>query len=75
MPKESSPGYEEYGKTSRLSKRMEFKQLKVREIKNYMYELYAEELFKVTDMEELVKNEIENKAIVVIDEIDKLVKS
>lgn len=40
-----------------------------------MYEIYAEDLFKIIDVEEFVKNEIENKAIVVIDEIDKLVRS
>lgn len=39
-----------------------------------MYEIYAEQLFKVIDIEEFVKSEIENKGIVVIDEIDKLVR-
>jgi len=54
---------------------MSFTHLKVKEIRNYMYEIYAEELFKVIDIEEFVKNEIENKGIVVIDEIDKLVRA
>jgi ATP-dependent HslUV protease ATP-binding subunit HslU len=40
-----------------------------------MYEVYAEELFKIIDVEEFVKSEIENKGIVVIDEIDKLVRA
>ena len=40
-----------------------------------MYEVYAEQLFKVIDIEEFVKTEIENKGIVVIDEIDKLVRA
>mgnify|MGYP003945009687 FL=1 len=40
-----------------------------------MYEMYAEELFKIIDIDEFVKSEIENKGIVVIDEIDKLVRS
>jgi len=40
-----------------------------------MYEIYAEELFKIIDVEEFVKSEIENKAIVIIDEIDKLVRA
>ena len=40
-----------------------------------MYEIYAEELFKVIDIDEFVKSEIENKGIVVIDEIDKLVRA
>jgi ATP-dependent HslUV protease ATP-binding subunit HslU len=54
---------------------MSFSHLKVKEIRNYMYEMYAEQLFKVIDIEEFVKSEIENKGIVVIDEIDKLVRS
>lgn len=40
-----------------------------------MYEIYAEELFRIIDIDEFVKSEIENKGIVVIDEIDKLVRS
>ena len=40
-----------------------------------MYEIYAEELFKVINIDEFVKSEIENKGIVVIDEIDKLVRA
>lgn len=40
-----------------------------------MYEVYTDELFSMIDMEEFVKNEIENKGIVVIDEIDKLVRT
>lgn len=39
-----------------------------------MYEMYAEELFKLIDVDEYVKNEIETKGIVIIDEIDKLVR-
>ena len=39
-----------------------------------MYEIYAEELFKYIDIDEFLKNEIETKGIVVIDEIDKLVR-
>ena len=54
---------------------MNFSHLKVKEIKNYMYEIYADELFRVIDVEEFVKSEIENKGIVVIDEIDKLVRA
>lgn len=54
---------------------MTFTHLKVKEIRNYMYEIYAEELFKIIDINEFVKSEIENKGIVVIDEIDKLVRS
>lgn len=55
--------------------KMTFSHLKVKEIQNYMYEVYAEELFKIIDVEEFVKSEIENKGIVVIDEIDKLVRA
>ncbi len=34
-----------------------------------------DELFRVSDMETFVKDEIEGKGIIVIDEIDKLVRS
>lgn len=40
-----------------------------------MYEAYLEELFSLINLENFVKDEIEGKAIVVIDEIDKLVRS
>lgn len=40
-----------------------------------MLEVYTDELFGQIDVDEFVKNEIETKAIVVIDEIDKLVRS
>jgi len=40
-----------------------------------MYDAYLEELFSLIDVEVFVKNEIESKAIIVIDEIDKLVRS
>lgn len=40
-----------------------------------MFEVYTDELFNQIDLDEFVKNEIESKAIVVIDEIDKLVRS
>jgi len=46
----------------------------VKDIRKYMYEVYTSELFTMLDMEEFVKHEIENKGIVVIDEIDKLVR-
>ena len=39
-----------------------------------MYEVYTDELFRTIDMDEYIKNEIEQKGIVVIDEIDKLVR-
>lgn len=53
---------------------MTFKNLKIKDIRNYLYEIYAEELFKYIDIDEFLKNEIETKGIVVIDEIDKLVR-
>jgi ATP-dependent protease HslVU (ClpYQ) ATPase subunit len=40
-----------------------------------MYDAYLEDLFQMIDVEQFVKEEIESKAIVVIDEIDKLVRS
>lgn len=57
-----------------ISPRMSLRPLKIKEIRKYMYEIYAEELFKIIDLDEYTKSEIENKAIVVIDEIDKLVR-
>ena len=54
---------------------MTFTHLKIKEIMTYMYEIYADELFKIIDVDEFVKSEIENKGIVVIDEIDKLVRA
>ena len=52
-----------------------FSHIKVKDIRKYMYEIYTDQLFSMIDVEEFVKNEVENKAIVVIDEIDKLVRS
>jgi ATP-dependent HslUV protease ATP-binding subunit HslU len=49
--------------------------LKVKEIRKHMYDAYLEDLLQMIDVEEFVKDECENKAIVVIDEIDKLVRS
>lgn len=40
-----------------------------------MFEVYTDEMFGQIDLDDFVKNEIEAKAIVVIDEIDKLVRS
>jgi ATP-dependent HslUV protease ATP-binding subunit HslU len=47
----------------------------VKEIRKHMYDAYLEDLFGMIDIEQFVKDEIENKGIVVIDEIDKLVRS
>lgn len=49
--------------------------LKVREIKKFLYEYFQEQLFTLHDMETFIKDEIESKGIVVIDEIDKIVRS
>ena len=40
-----------------------------------MYNTYLEELFSMIDLENFVREEIEGKGIIVIDEIDKLVRS
>lgn len=40
-----------------------------------MYDAYLEELMAIIDLDQYVKEEIEGKGIVVIDEIDKLVRS
>ena len=47
----------------------------MKDIRKYMYEVYMEELFVIADMENFIKDEIEGKGIVVIDGIDKLVRS
>ena len=52
-----------------------FSYIKVKDIRKYMFEVFTDELFSQLDIDEFVKNEIESKAIVVIDEIDKLVRS
>ena len=49
--------------------------MKVRELRKHTYDAYLEELMAVIDIDEFVKEEIEGKGIVVIDEIDKLVRS
>ena len=46
----------------------------MKEIRKYMFDSYIEELFILQDMETFIKDEIESKGIVVIDEIDKLVR-
>jgi len=50
-------------------------QMKVKDIRKYLQEVYSEEIFNFIDLDDFVRREIENKAIVVIDEIDKLVRS
>ena len=40
-----------------------------------MYEVYSDELFQLIDVEDFVRNEVETKGIVVIDEIDKLIRA
>ena len=37
-----------------------------------MFEVFTDELYALLDVDEFVKSEIESKAIVIIDEIDKL---
>lgn len=46
----------------------------MKDIRKNLNELYADLVFKFVDIEELVKKQIEEKGIVVIDEIDKLVR-
>jgi len=40
-----------------------------------MYDAYLEELMSSVELDQFIKEEIEGKGIVVIDEIDKLVRS
>lgn len=64
-----------YVPTDRKTENSLFSHLKVKDIRKFMFEVYTDELFAMIDMEEFVKSEVENKGIVVIDEIDKLVRS
>lgn len=52
-----------------------FSFIKVKDIRRYMYEVFTDELFQQVDLDLFIKNDIEHKAIVVIDEIDKLVRA
>ena len=52
-----------------------FHAVKVKEIRKNAYSYYMDLLFSQHDMELFLKDEIEGKAIVVIDEIDKIVRS
>ena len=49
--------------------------MKVKELRKHMYDAYLEELMNMIDLDQFIKEEIEGKGIVVIDEIDKLVRS
>jgi ATP-dependent HslUV protease ATP-binding subunit HslU len=49
--------------------------LKVKDIRKHVYNTYLEEIFAQIDLENYVKDEIESKGIVIIDEIDKLVRA
>ena len=49
--------------------------MKVKDLRKHMYDAYMEELMMMIDLDQFIKEEIEGKGIVVIDEIDKLVRS
>lgn len=49
--------------------------MKIKELRKHIYDAYMEEIMGVIDMDQFIKEEIEGKGIVVIDEIDKLVRS
>lgn len=49
--------------------------MKVKELRKHMYDAYLEELMSSVELDQFIKEEIEGKGIVVIDEIDKLVRS
>lgn len=49
--------------------------MKVRELRSHMYDAYLEELMASIDLDQFIKEEVEGKGIVVIDEIDKLVRA
>lgn len=52
----------------------EIQSMKVKELKARLYEIYSENVMKHLDVEEVIKDLIEAKGMVVIDEIDKLVR-
>ena len=49
--------------------------MKVKDLRKHMYDAYMEELLGQMDLENFIKEEIEGKGIVIIDEIDKLVRA
>jgi len=49
--------------------------MKIKDVRRYLFEAYATLIFSKLDLDQFLKQEIEQKAIVVIDEIDKLVRS
>jgi len=49
--------------------------MKVKDLRKHLYDVYLEELMSIVDLDQFIKEEIEGKGIVVIDEIDKLVRS
>jgi len=63
-----------FAKVIQLTGKDEIVQMKVKEIRKQMNELYAEIVFKYVEIDELIKKQIEEKGIVIIDEIDKLVR-
>lgn len=53
----------------------QFQPLPIRQIRKEAYDYYLDQLFNHVDIEQFLQNEIETKGIVVIDEIDKIVRS
>ncbi len=51
------------------------KLVKVKDLKQQVVMSFATQLYNLIDVEDFVKNEIETKGIVVIDEIDKLAQN
>lgn len=49
--------------------------MKVKDLRKHMYNAYLEDFMSVIDADQFVKEEIEGKGIIIIDEIDKLVRS
>lgn len=47
----------------------------MKDIRKFAYEFYLDHLFNHYDLESFIKEEIEGKGIIVIDEIDKIVRS
>lgn len=49
--------------------------MKVKDARKYVYEAYAQIIFSKLDIDQFLKQELEQKAIVIIDELDKIVRT
>lgn len=55
--------------------REQYSLMKIKDVRKYLFETYATLIFSKLDLDEFIKAELEQKAIIVIDELDKIVRS